>query len=94
MKSYSKKIVNKNFDPPTIEAERLDQSIADVLNILGDFDEEFKYSIVNDLTTFKDIGASSAQVRHLKDKLGSPINVASKIITAAQFLSSKQKLPQ
>ena len=70
--------------------ERYEQQVAYILDALGDIDEDFKYSLVSDLSKFSDFSLSKSELQEVSLRVGLAIVSTTLIAQAAKEMFEKK----
>ena len=68
------------------ECQRYEQQICYILELLGDKNEDIKYSLVWDDTCFRDLNVSPEDLTLLSRTLGTQVMRSTRIVDSAQFI--------
>ena len=68
------------------ECQRYEQQISYILNVLGENNEDIKYSLVWDDTYFRDLKVSPEDLNLLSGAVGTQIMRSTRIVDCAQFI--------
>jgi len=69
---------------PTITVERFERQIAFILSALGEFNENYKYTYVTDLCTFKGLNINKKQLKQVSEQLGIKLTLNCKLADIAK----------
>ena len=87
---YDIPIPSEKFDGPTILSQQYEQEICHILQILGESNEEIKYSLVWDDTTFRDLKVSPRQLADLSGRIRMEIFRHTPICQCARFIRNNK----
>ena len=68
------------------ECQRYEQQICHILEILGERDEDIKYSLVWDDTCFRDLNVSPKELTLLSRTIGTQVMRSTLVVESAQFI--------
>ena len=81
---------SEKFDGPTVLSQQYEQEICHILQILGESNEEIKYSLVWDDTTFRDLKVSPHQLSDLSGRLSMEVFRHTPLCQCARFIRNNK----
>ena len=73
----------------TSGVQRYEQQVAYILSALGEFDENYKYAFVTDLSTFECFNVDKSQLEHVSGELGFDLTKKCKLVDIAEEMFKK-----